>query len=50
MVKTPFTTIENNNKITTKCMMGFSKLGRTLNTFQHRDDASTTQKNFNIVK
>jgi hypothetical protein len=48
--KNPLTTFDNTNKITNKGISSLSKLRKTLNPFQHKDDASKTQKNFNIAK
>ncbi len=45
LVKIPFTTFRGDNKITTKSILGFSKVEKTLNTFsEHTYDASKTQK------
>jgi hypothetical protein len=50
LVKNLFKTFDGNNKITNKNITSLSKLEKILKTFQYRDDASKTQKNFNITK
>ncbi len=43
-IKILFTTLHDNNKITSKNIIDFNNLGKILNTFQHRDDIRKTKK------
>jgi choline-glycine betaine transporter len=50
LVKNLFKTLDGNNKITNKNITSLNKLEKILKTSQYSEDASNTQKNFNVTK